>query len=686
MFNSLIFPRAKGSSFFMEKLNIQNRLHGNPTRKPQFSVEIKNSNGEALRAVCPKSTRALVALMDMQAVIGGAASHFGGPAAFAEMMSATHAYMYSQAEKVGKNWHEMFHFINDAGHCENGLYALKANYGVANLNMDSLKGFRSIESGLTGHGEAHLFPEGVYISNGPLGSGLPQAQGLAAAESLSQNPRLTVTAISDGACMEGEAKEAFAAIPGLAKKGQMGPFVCMVSDNNTKLSGRIDSDSFSMKPSFESLSELGWDVTFVEDGHQLQEVYTSIEEASQKAMSEPKKPQLLWVKTIKGKGVTQTEESASGGHGFPLKKADQIQEFIDEIYGEESTPEVLTQWAIELTHLTKPQLSFEKVAGERTKIQTGVSDGLCAMFEKNYPVVSVSADLQGSTGVAGFRKKFPQAAFEVGVAESNMVNMAVGLSKQGYIPVVDTFAQFGVTKGALPLIMSGLSQAPIIGIYSHTGFQDAADGASHQALTYFAMVSAIPYVDVVCLTCADEAKELICQTIEKFSGETKEGKTPRSTIFFLGRETYPASFTEQAQYQLGQAQVVSDNSSDFKESVALLAVGSLLENGLVAQKKLAEQGVGSVVVNPSQINRPDLKTIQTVLKKTSGKMVTIEDHRLIGGFGAMLTHALSLESVSFKVKSLGIGDHFGRSAYTSDQLYEKYGLGVNAIVEAAKSL
>jgi transketolase len=92
-----------------------------------------------------------------------------------------------------------------------------------------------------------------------------------------------------------------------------------------------------------------------------------------------------------------------------------------------------------------------------------VSAALIEMYENNYPVVSVSADLQGSTGVAGFRKKYPEASFEVGVAESNMVSMAVGLSKAGYIPVVDTFAQFGVTKGALPLIMSGLSQAPIIG-------------------------------------------------------------------------------------------------------------------------------------------------------------------------------------------------------------------------------
>jgi transketolase len=669
----------------MEKLNTPQDLHDNPTHSPLFSETIQNKAGESIDLASPKATRALVALMDMQAVIGGAASHFGGPAAFAEMMSACHGYFFHESQKSGKQWHEMFHFINDAGHCENGLYALKANYGVAGLNLESLKGFRSIESGLTGHGEAHLFPEGVFISNGPLGSGLPQAQGLAAAESMSDSPRVTVTAISDGACMEGEAKEAFAAIPGLASKGQMGPFVCMISDNNTKLSGRIDDDSFSMKPTFDSLSDLGWEVAFVEDGHDLQGAYHAIETAMDKAQRDSKKPQLLWFKTIKGKGVAATEASASGGHGFPLSKAEELQAFVDEIYGDQTTPEVLTQWATELTQLQKPISPFKKVAGDRTKIQTGVSAALIEMYENNYPVVSVSADLQGSTGVAGFRKKYPEASFEVGVAESNMVSMAVGLSKAGYIPVVDTFAQFGVTKGALPLIMSGLSQAPLVAIYSHTGFQDAADGASHQALTYFAMMSAIPNVDVICLTCADEAHSLITQALKNFAEIRIKGEVPRSTVFFLGRETYPSSFAAEATYTYGKAQVVKDQTQGFDQSVTLMAAGSLLENALIAQVELAKKSVGSIVLNPSIINQPDLVTLKTCLDKTQGRLVTIEDHRAVGGMGAIASHALMSDGVNCRMRSLGIQDHFGRSAYTSDQLYEKYGLGVGAIVEAAQS-
>src|SRR5437870_393200 len=109
----------------------------------------------------------MVALMDMNAVLGGAASHWGGPSAFAELMSAVHGLMFHSAKQAGKPWYEQFLFVNDGGHCENGLYALKANYEFASVSIEELKKFRSIDSRLTGHGESHLFPEGVLISNGP---------------------------------------------------------------------------------------------------------------------------------------------------------------------------------------------------------------------------------------------------------------------------------------------------------------------------------------------------------------------------------------------------------------------------------------------------------------------------------------------------------------------------------------
>ncbi len=678
----------------VQPIVIKSRLASSPTNAPKFSVRVQLQSGEAITVADPRATRAMIILMDMNALHGGAASHYGGPAAFAELMSATHGLMFTEAKKAGSEWYQSFNFVNDAGHCENGLYALKANYGFANLTMNDLKKFRSIESPLTGHGEAHLFPQGVLVSNGPLGSGLPQAQGLAMADSLAGRKRLTVCAISDGAAMEGEAKESFAAIPGLARKGKMGPFVCIFSDNKTKLSGRIEQDSFSMEPTFQSLEKLGWKVIRIEDGHNLQACVANIEEAFAQAKLDPSVPVAIHARTIKGKGSKKAEASASGSHGFPLKKADEIAAFLTEIYDGQAIPPEFMAWAEELMEYEKTKAANAKPAAPastdpttiKEKVQLGVSSALIKKRKEGHPIISVSADLQGSTGLAEFQKEFPEATLDVGVAESNMVSTAAGLSIGGFIPVVDTFAQFGVTKGALPITMANLSLGPVIAIFSHTGFQDAADGASHQALSFFAQVSSIPHTEVYALTSSSEADSLVSQAIDRFAADRKAGKVPPSIIFFLGRENFPRAYTNELTYKLGSGQEIHADVPQANKAVTIVAAGSLLPEALKAAKALKEKGIGSIVINPSSINHPDTTLVSKALARTGGKLLTVEEHRLTGGMGAMLSHALMLKGETFKLKSLGIGDHFGQSAYSALDLYKRDGLDSLAIVKAAESL
>lgn len=668
-----------------EPIQIKTKLAGNPSQEPQFKVTINSPDGRQITAADPVATRALVSLMDMNAVLGGAACHYGGPAALAELSSALHAHVFDVAQKEKRPWHELFHLVNDAGHCENGLYALKANYNMAGLTLNSLKKFRSIESGLTGHGEVHCFPEGVFISNGPLGSAFPQTQGLAMGEVLAGTKRVTVTTISDGACMEGEAKEAFAAIPGLAAKGQLGPYVLIISDNNTKLTGRIDIDSYSMKPTFSSLKTLGWHVIDLPEGNNLQKCYEAIVKATELAQSNPQVPVAIHAKTVKGIGTKKTADSASGGHGFPLKSPTELEAFLTEIYSGQSYPSEFKPWINELIQEENEiKAKNQKDSGE--KIQVGVSAAMVKARKAGLPVISVTSDLPGSTGVAGFRKEFPNDSLDVGVAESNMISTAAGLSKLGYIPVVDTFAQFGVTKGALPLTMGSLSEAPIIAVFSHTGFQDAADGASHQALSYVAMVSSIPHVDVYCLSCSEEAEALVSEAIEKFAQARKSGQTPHSVIFFLGRENFPKTYQEGAQYSLTRSQVLVDTSAQHSQSVVIATTGSLVLQALKAAEQLANQKVGCIVINAANVNHVDVATFQTALKKTEGRLVTVEDHQVLGGFGSILTHGLLRAGVSLRLVSLGVAGEFGQSAYTALELYQKHKIDSQSIVKAAQSL
>src|SRR5205814_1538967 len=195
-------------------------------------------------------------------------------------------------------------------------------------------------------------------------------------------------------------------------------------------------------------------------------------------------------------------------------------------------------------------------AVKKDKVQSGLAKAVVRAAQERLPVYSISADVQGSTGISFFHKSLPERYVEVGVAEANMISTGAGFAKAGFIPIVDTFGQFGVTKGNLPLTMAALSQAPVIAMFSHIGFQDAADGASHQATTYYAAVSAIPHTVVITPSCPDEAEELMYQACKRLAADRVAGKDGESYIFFVGRENYPLRWIEGATYPWGKAQVL----------------------------------------------------------------------------------------------------------------------------------
>ncbi len=661
----------------MKTLRLSSKLKSSP-QAPKYKKTVKDISGKDVICACPDANRALLAIMDMHAVNGGAACHWGGPAAITEVMSALHSLMFQK-----KNWFDHYHFVNDIGHAENGIYALRANWGYDDLKIEDLWKFRSIESKLTGHGESHLNPEGVLLSNGPLSSSVAQAQGLAMADKISGSERLTFCVMSDGAAMEGEAKEAFAAIAGLTQKNQINPFILIVSDNNTKLSGRIDEDSYSMVPTFNSLEALGWETKIIAEGNNLEMAYQVLEESIQRAQAGIKKPLALIFKTVKGYGVKSTQESKSGGHGYPLKAySHDLLPFVDEIFHQQTPPE-FKQWANEAIEKKQSSSSESKASSIKTeKAQAGLARGAVKASQEGYPVFSLSSDLQGSTGMADFQKQMPERFIDLGIAESNMVSAAAGFSKAGFIPIVDTFTAFGVTKGNLPFIMASLSQAPIIAVFSHAGFQDAADGASHQSLTYFAAMGAIPGVNLIQISCAAEGEALMYQAITEIAKKREAGHEAQSYIFFVGRENYPTHLNEKTQYQLGHNTLVKEGTD-----LSIISAGPLLYKAIAAAEKLQAEGISVSVINQSHVNYFNVAEVIDMVKKSGNKLLTVEDHQVIGGLGAQLIHAFHRHGYhQFVANSLGVKGEFGQSAYKADELYQKHGLDEQGIITAVKKL
>ena len=443
-----------------------------------------------------------------------------------------------------------------------------------------------------------------------------------------------------------------------------------------------------MEPSFAAMAPLGWNVRHVQEGQDLQKVYLAIEQAVAEAKGDPRRPVCLWVKTIKGFGVKETEASSSGGHGFPLKDGEKIVEFVNEITGGK-TPADLAAWAQSLRRAWEDKQAAQKnapasaaPAAKKEKVQAGFARAMTRAAQEGLPVVSISADLPGSTGVAAFQKAVPGRSFDIGVAEANMVSTCTGLAKTGFLPVADTFSQFGITKGNLPIIMAALSQGPIVAAFTHAGFQDAADGASHEATTYFAAVSSIPHTLAIAVSCSEQADALMLEAFRRQAKERQAGKEGENAIFFAGREDFPARLGERpAGYPWGKAELLRKG-----RDVTIVACGPMVPLALEAAEVLAKEGRQASVIDNPFVNRPDLGTIGAALGETGGRLVTVEDHQIVGGMGAMLVHALNLAGISVKSAAIGMKGEFGRSAYSARELYEHFGMGPKDIAEAARKL
>ncbi|MCZ7640772.1 MAG: hypothetical protein M5U12_34780 [Verrucomicrobia bacterium] len=171
------------------------------------------------------------------------------------------------------------------------------------------------------------------------------------------------------------------------------------------------------------------------------------------------------------------------------------------------------------------------------------------------------------------------------------------------------------------------------------------------------------------------------EAIQRLGDARAKGEDGESVVFFVGRENYPVRWREGAAYPWGRAQVLAAGTD-----VVLVGCGTLTSKVIEAGQALAAEGLKAAVVHHPFVNRPDIATLGPLVQGCGGRLVTIEDHQVVGGLGAQLSHALSRAGTAHRIVSLGIAGEFGQSAYVAEQLYEKHGLTVARVVEAARQL
>jgi transketolase len=283
-------------------------------------------------------------------------------------------------------------------------------------------------------------------------------------------------------------------------------------------------------------------------------------------------------------------------------------------------------------------------------------DVIVELAKKNRSIVALSADLTESVRLVDFSRKFPKRFFQCGVAEANMVGMAVGLALEGKIPFVSSFAVF-VPNRCLDHIRQSVcyTDANVKIVSTHAGMITGPDGATHQALEDIAIMRALPNMKVVVPCDYDQTKKAI----------TAVAKIKGPVYVRLTRPKTP-DLPKQS-FRIGKANVLRKG-----KNITIIACGPILYEALEAGKK-----VNATVINCHTIKPLDKATILKHAKK-SKKIVTVEDHQIRGGLGGAVAEILG-ENHPVKLKRIG-ADGFGESGSEED-LKKKFGLTVSNIVK-----
>ena len=306
---------------------------------------------------------------------------------------------------------------------------------------------------------------------------------------------------------------------------------------------------------------------------------------------------------------------------------------------------------------------------EKIATRAAYGNALVELADKYPDLVVFDADLAGATMTAGFMKAYPERFFDMGIAESNMVGVAAGLSTTGKKPFVNTFAMFASGR-AWEQVRNSVCyprlNVKVIG--SHGGLSVGEDGATHQCIEDFALMRAIPGMTVLC-PCDGHEMRLATEALLNFDGPAymRLGRLAVETV----TDAIPGY-----QFEIGKAVQLAEG-----KDVTIVATGMMVQMALEAAKALQGDGISARVLDMHTIKPLDEAALLAAAQET-GCVVTTEEANVLGGLGAAVCEYLS-GVCPVPVVRHGVNDEFGHSGPAVD-LLKQFGLSAEHIVEVAK--
>ncbi len=322
--------------------------------------------------------------------------------------------------------------------------------------------------------------------------------------------------------------------------------------------------------------------------------------------------------------------------------------------------------------LTKKGKGYPFAELEPTKFYTEVfGRTMIKLARENPKVVAITAAMCSGTGLDAYAKEFPERFFDVGIAEQHGVTFAAGMATEGIIPVVAIYSTFMQRAYDQVLHDVCLQKLPVVLALDRGGIA-GDDGATHNGVFDFSYLRAIPNIVVMAPRDENELQHMLQTAVT--CGAPASVRYPRGKGVGVPLDEKPKAL------EIGKAEILQEGAD-----VAIFAIGYTVEPSLDAAKRLREEGIGTTVVNCRFVKPLDEELLARVASAT-GKVLTVEENVLAGGFGSAVLEMLEAKGLSgIEVKRLGIRDEFVEHA-SQAEMRRRYGIDAEGILEAARKL
>ena len=638
--------------------------HRSERRGPQLTVEQLQAAAAEMRA------------MNIVSIYAAGSGHPGGTLSIMDIAAALYLNELNH-DPSDPNWPQRDRVFWSAGHKAPALYVALGRAGY--FPLDDVVLLRQLGANFEGHPNWLKVP-GVEISSGSLGQGLGAGVGNALAGILSGAGYRVYVLMGDGEQQEGSIWEAAMA----AGHYKLNNLCAVVDVNRLQIDGWV-REVMNVEPLSEKYAAFGWNVMEI-NGHDMAQIL----DAFARARQETARPTVILARTIKGKGVSFMENEASW-HGVAPKK-EQFEKALPELLTPEfprSRVEGLLKRAAanakEVALKTRDSIpkfardywwnARESMKVEMDPTRMGFGRGLERAGE-DPRVVTLHADISGSIRITDFEAKHPERknrVFSIGIAEQNMMSVAAGLAREGFIPVTGTYGVFASGRAwdqiRTTICYSNLN-VKIAG--AHGGISVGPDGATHQALEEIALTSVLPNMNVMVPCDAVETEKSTMYSLLslqgpcylRFAREATPVVTNVDTPFEFGVANVIRYRGEQAKFADAFDTFLGPRYRNEREQVSIIACGPMVPEAMRAAWILKEEyGIETRIVNVHTVKPLDVATIVHAAEDTH-VVITAEEHQ-VGGFGNIVAGAILQHRKAFREQlqfgMIGVADRFGVS-------------------------